>query len=150
MSHGEAEVNVPDGRAIGLDLGTERVGVAISNDERTVATPLEVVPGRDWVALDHRLAEIVDEWEVQIVVVGAPISLDGSEGPAMKRTKKSIARLRATLRPPIVTYDERLTTVTAHSMLDEQGVPGRSRRDMVDMLAAQVILQNWIDGEAHD
>ncbi len=149
MSSSEALL-IEDGRALGLDLGTERVGVAISNDERTVATPLEVVPGRDWAALDRRLVEISNEWEVAVVVVGAPLSLDGSEGPAMKRTKKAIARLRATLRPPIVTYDERLTTVTAHSMLDEQGVPGRSRKDMVDMVAAQIILQSWMDREAND
>ena len=132
---------------MGLDLGTVRVGVAISNSDRTVATPLEVVPGRDWVALDRRLGEIADEWEVTISVVGAPLSLDGSDGPSMNRTRKAIQRLSATLQHPIVTYDERLTTVTAHSILDEQGVSGRSRNDMVDMVAAQVILQNWIDGE---
>lgn len=133
------------GRALGLDLGTERVGVAISDDERKVATPLEVINGRDWAALDRRIAEIVDEWEVSVIVVGAPLSLDGSEGPAMKRTKKAIARMGATQSVPIVTYDERLTTVTAHRVLDEQGVPGRSRRNMVDMVAAQVILQGWME-----
>lgn len=135
------------GRALGLDLGTERVGVAISDDRRTVATPLEVVPGRDWDALDKRLAEIVEEWEPTIIVVGAPISLDGSHGQAMARTNRTIQRLSATLSLPIVTYDERLTTVTAHRELDEQGVPGRARRDMVDMVAAQVILQGWMDGD---
>ena len=138
------------GRVMGIDLGTERVGVAISNDDRTVATPLEVVPGRDWAVLDRRLAEIVDEWEITLIVVGAPLSLDGSQGPAMKKTRKTIERLGVTLGPPIVTYDERLTTVTAHRALDEQGVPARSRAQMVDMVAAQVILQGWIDGDAHD
>ena len=133
---------------MGLDLGTERVGVAISNTDRTVATPLEVVPGRDWAALDRRLGDIAAEWEVTITVVGAPLSLDGSEGPAMKKARKTIERLSTTLHHPIVTYDERLTTVTAHSLLDEQGVSGRSRNEMVDMVAAQVILQNWMDGEA--
>lgn len=136
------------GRVMGLDLGTERVGVAISNTDRTVATPLEVVPGRDWAALDRRLGEIASEWEVTMIVVGAPLSLDGSEGPSMNRTRKAIQRLSATLHHPIVTYDERLTTVTAHALLDEQGVSGRSRNEMVDMVAAQIILQNWMDGEA--
>ena len=68
----------------------------------------------------------------------------------MKKARKAIARLGVTLEPPIVTYDERLTTVTAHRALDEQGVSKRSRSDMVDMVAAQVILQGWIDGDAHD
>lgn len=138
------------GRVLGLDLGTERVGVALSNDDRTVATPLEVIPGRDWAALDRRLVQLVDEWDISLIVVGAPLSLDGSQGPSMKKTRKVIERLSVTLEPPIVTYDERLTTVTAHRSLDEQGVPGRSRRDMVDMVAAQVILQGWIDGDARD
>ncbi len=138
------------GRCLGLDLGTDRVGVAISNDDRTIATPLEVIPGQDWSVLDKRIAEIVDEWDVTLIVVGAPLSLDGSHGPAMKKTKKAIARLGATLTPPIVTYDERLTTVTAHRVLDEQGVSGKSRRDMVDMVAAQVILQGWIEKRNHE
>ena len=108
------------GRALGLDLGTRRVGVAISDDRRTVATPLQVLDGSEWDLLIADIADLVDEWEVAVVVVGAPISLDGSMGPAMKRTKKFIARLGATLSPPIVTYDERLTTVTAHRSLDDQ------------------------------
>lgn len=135
------------GRALGVDLGERRVGVAISDDQRTVATPLEVLDGRDWNTLAVELEKIATEWEVTTVVVGAPLSLDGSAGPAMKKVRKQIGLLRATLSPPIVTYDERLTTVTAHRALDEQGVSGRSRRDVVDMVAAQVILQGWMDGD---
>lgn len=135
------------GRALGLDLGTDRIGVALSNDEQTVATPLEVVPAQDRAKADQRIVELVNEWEPSVIVVGLPLQLDGQEGSAVKRTKAVIKRLGATLSTPIVTYDERLTTVTAHRMLDEQEVPGRQRRDMVDMLAAQVILQGWIDKE---
>ncbi len=135
------------GRAIGLDLGTDRIGVALSDDEQTVATPLEVVAGQDRAAADRRIVELVDEWDAAVVVVGLPLQLDGQEGSAVKRTKAVIKRLAATLSVPIVTYDERLTTVTAHRLLDEQNVPGRNRRDMVDMVAAQVILQGWMDKE---
>ncbi len=135
------------GRAIGIDLGSRRIGIAISDDQRSVATPLDVVDGGEWDTAVTEIERLVEEWEATVVVVGAPLSLDGSSGPAMKRTKKFIARLGATLSPPIVTYDERLTTVTAHRSLDEQGVPGRSRRDMVDMVAAQIILQGWMDGD---
>jgi putative Holliday junction resolvase len=135
------------GRALGLDLGSERIGVAISDDERRVATPLEVVPARDREAADQRLMEIVTEWEPTIIVVGLPLQLDGEVGLAARRTTKVTKRLRATLSPRIVTYDERLTTVTAHRSLDEQRVPGRKRKDMVDMVAAQVILQGWMDRE---
>ncbi len=135
------------GRALGLDLGSHRIGVAISDDARTVATPLEVVPARDRAAADARFVEIVDEWEPTIVVVGLPLQLDGQAGKAVRRTMKTIERLRATLSLPIVTYDERLTTVTAHRSLDTQNVRNRKRRDMVDMIAAQVILQGWMDKE---
>ena len=135
------------GRALGLDLGSHRIGVAISDDARTVATPLEVVPARDRTAVDARLVEIVDEWEPTIVVVGLPLQLDGQAGKAVRLTMKTIERLRATLSLPIVTYDERLTTVTAHRSLDTQNVRNRKRRDMVDMIAAQVILQGWMDKE---
>ncbi len=135
------------GRALGLDLGSDRIGVAISDDERRVATPLEVVEARDRAAADARIAAIVDEWEPTIIVVGLPLQMDGEAGISARRTAKVTQRLRATLSPPIVTYDERLTTVTAHRLLDEQNVPGRNRRDMVDMVAAQVILQGWMDKE---
>ena len=135
------------GRALGLDLGTDRIGVAISDDRQTVATPLEVVAAAERSVADRRIAEIVDEWEPVVVVVGLPLQLDGQSGTAVKRTRAVIKRLRATLSPPIVTYDERLTTVTAHRVLDEQDVSHRNRRDMVDMVAAQLILQGWIDKE---
>lgn len=140
-------MNERPGRALGLDLGSDRIGVAISDDERKVATPLEVVPARDRGLADARIAAIVDEWEPTVIVVGLPLQLDGEAGLAVRRTTKVTQRLRATLSPPIVTYDERLTTVTAHRMLDEQNVPGRNRKDMVDMVAAQVILQGWMDKE---
>lgn len=135
------------GRALGLDLGSHRIGVAISDDARTVATPLEVVPARDRGEADARILEIVEEWEPTIVVVGIPLQLDGQAGRAVRRTMKTVERLRATFSPPIVTYDERLTTVTAHRSLDAQNVRNRNRREMVDMIAAQVILQGWMDKE---
>lgn len=137
------------GRALGLDLGEERIGVAITDDSRAVATPLEVIAARDRVHADERIARLVEEWQVAIVVVGMPYGLDGSEGHAAKRVRAILKRLGATLPVPLVTYDERLTTVEAHRILDEQEVPGRDRRNMVDMVAAQVILQGWIDKTRH-
>ena len=138
------------GRALGLDLGEERIGVALSDDTRAVATPLEVIPARDRRFVDARIAELVSEWEAEVIVVGMPYGLDGGEGPAAKRVRAIMKRLGATLRVPLVTYDERLTTVEAHRVLDEQQIPGRARREMVDMVAAQVILQGWIDKTRHD
>lgn len=137
------------GRALGLDLGTERIGVAISDDARAVATPLEVIPARDREAVDDRIKTLVDEWEITVVVVGMPYQLDGGRGPAAKRATAVAKGLGATISVPVVTYDERLSTVTAHRSLDEQSVDGRSRRDLVDMIAAQVILQGWLELNTH-
>jgi len=137
----------PPGRALGLDLGSHRIGVAISDDRRSVATPLEVIGAQDRAAADRRIGEIIDEWEPTVVVVGVPLQLDGGRGIAVRRTMKVVERLRATFSLPFVTYDERLTTVTAHRSLDEQNVSSRNRREMVDMVAAQVILQGWVDKE---
>lgn len=138
------------GRALGLDLGTDRIGVAISDDDQTVATPLEVIPAANRESADQRIGELVDEWEPGVIVVGLPLQLDGESGSAVRRTNAVIKRLGATLSPPIVTYDERLTTVLAHRLLDEQDVSHRDRREMIDMVAAQVILQGWIERQGRD
>lgn len=143
-------MSITPGRALGLDLGSHRIGVAVSDDRQSVATPLEVVDARDRAAADVRIGEIIDEWEPVVVVVGVPLQLDGGRGRAVRRTMKTMDRLRATFSVPFVTYDERLTTVTAHRSLDAQNVRGHNRRDMVDMVAAQVILQGWMDKERHD
>ncbi len=137
------------GRALGLDLGEARIGVAVTDDSRTVATPIEVIPAENRSHADARIEELVNEWEAAVVVVGMPYGLDGGEGPAVKRVRAILKRLGATLSVPLVTYDERLTTVEAHRILDEQQVPQRDRRNMVDMVAAQVILQGWIDKTRH-
>jgi putative Holliday junction resolvase len=137
------------GRALGIDFGSRRIGIAISDDERRVATPLQVIDARDMSAARRQIVDLVNEWEVSIVVVGLPLHLKGTAGAAAKDVQSQIAELGATLLTPIVTYDERLTTVTAHRSLDEQQVSTRNRKDMVDMVAASVILQGWIEQDAN-
>ena len=137
------------GRALGLDLGTVRIGVAVSDDARTVATPLEVIDRKDRQRADHQLASLVDEWEITTVVVGLPLHLNGSKGATVGFVEKEIRRLGATLPVPIVTYDERLTSVTAHRSLSEQNLSAREQRNVVDMVAAAVILQGWMES-THD
>ena len=132
-------------RALGLDLGSKRIGVAISDSAGTVATPIATVERRSkrW---DHRqIALLVEEWEAELVVVGLPYSLDGGTGPAAVSALAEIASLGDTLIVPVVPYDERLTTVTAERSLMEQGIAGPARRQLVDRVAASVILQAWLD-----
>jgi putative Holliday junction resolvase len=134
------------GRVLGLDLGTKRIGVAISDPDRRVATPIEVVTRSGDRARDHRaIAALVDEWEAERVVVGLPLSLDGSTGPAARAALAEVDELAAVVGVPVDTADERMTSVTANRALDELDVRGPARRKVVDKVAAAVILQSWLD-----
>jgi len=133
-------------RALGLDLGERRVGVAVCDSAGTVATPVETLvrtgdPDRDVQAI----ADLVNQWQAEIVVVGLPISLDGSEGPAARAARAETDRLGVLLAVPVVSYDERLTTVIAERSLMEQQMKGPQRRGVVDQVAAAVMLQSWLD-----
>jgi putative Holliday junction resolvase len=134
-------------RALGIDLGSRRIGVAVSDPTGLLASPHEVVQRSGDRAADHRtLVGLAEELGVERIVVGLPLSLDGSVGPAAQGVLDEVAELAATTRVPVETYDERLTTVTAERALREQGVRGRDRRKVVDKAAAAVLLQAWLDG----
>ena len=133
-------------RALGIDLGERRIGVAVSDAEGRVATPVTVVERSGSRNRDHqRIAELVGEYEAGVVVVGMPLSLDGSVGPAARGAEKEVQQLEAALGVPVLTHDERLTTVIAEQALAESGLSGKARRRRVDMVAASVILQGWLD-----
>lgn len=131
-------------RALGVDLGSKRIGVALSAS--TLATPYEVVQRSGDKVRDHRrIADLVDEAGAEVVVVGLPLSLDGTVGPAAQRVLDEIDVMETTLTVPIETWDERLSTVTAEQSLRAQDLKGPARRRVVDMVAAAVILQSWMD-----
>lgn len=133
-------------RAVALDLGSRRIGVALSDSKGTVATPYEVVQRSGDRTRDHRrIGELVDEADAEVVVVGLPLSLDGSIGPAARAILDEVEELRATLPIDVVTWDERLTTVEAERSLRVMGVKKGNRRRIVDQVAATVILQSWLD-----
>lgn len=135
-----------DVRALGLDLGSRRVGVAVSNSDGTVATPVTtLIRRRDAAQNAAAVAKLLDEWEAEIVVVGLPLSLNGGAGPAARMARAEIRNLRRVLSVPVVSWDERLTTVIAERRLAEQQVKRSKRRQVVDQLAAMVILQSWLD-----
>jgi len=134
-------------RALGLDLGSKRIGVAVSDSDGTLAMPIEVLKRSGDRQREHRaIAELVDEWEVEIVVVGLPYNMDGSMGPQAKKYLSETKVLGDTLDVPVVPYDERLTTVTAERSLMEQQMKADARRRVVDKVAAAVMLQAWLDG----
>jgi putative holliday junction resolvase len=133
-------------RALGLDLGTRRIGVALSDSAGVVATPLDVLTRSNDRMRDHaRIADLVDEAGAEVVVVGLPLSLDGSVGPAARGVLDEADELRARLDVSVVTWDERLSTVEAERRLRAAGVKGPKGRGVVDQVAATVILQSWLD-----
>ena len=133
-------------RVVGLDLGGRRIGVAVSDASGTVATPHSVLERCGDTATDHAtIAAVVDELGAERVVVGLPLSLDGTVGPAASAVRDEIAALAVALPVPVEAHDERLTTVTAQRALTAQKVRARDRRRVVDKVAAAVILQSWLD-----
>jgi putative Holliday junction resolvase len=134
-------------RALGIDLGSKRIGVAISDSDGIVATPITTLQRTRRAADDHAaIAGLVAEWEAGVVVVGVPYSLDGTIGPAARRVLDEIGQLTDALGVPVETIDERFTTVTAGQRLQEQGVRGARRTAVVDQAAASILLQSWLDG----
>lgn len=138
--------NVPGVRALGIDLGSKRVGVAVSDTSGTIASALTTVHRSKSRRHDHaEIAKLVRIEECEVVVVGLPLSLDGTHGPAANSAVKEAEQLEQTVGVPVELYDERFTTVTAERHMMEVGLDARQRRKAVDKAAAAVILQAWLD-----
>ena len=139
-------------RVVALDLGTRRIGVAVSDAGGIMATPYSVIERSGDVSADRaRVADIVAEVGAGMVVVGLPLSMDGRKGPAARAALEEAEALRQVLDVPVESHDERLTSVSANRSLDAAGVTGPRRRrareaGAVDQEAAAVMLQSWLDG----
>ena len=133
-------------RALALDLGSRRIGVAVSDLTGTVASPLTVIQRSKSRRHDYeRIAALVRVEEADVVVVGLPLSLSGAEGPAAKAARTEAKALASVVDVPIETFDERLSTVTAERSLAEANVRGPARRQVIDKVAAAVFLQAYLD-----
>jgi putative Holliday junction resolvase len=128
---------------LALDLGRRRIGLAISDELQLLAHPLETIRADQ--AATSRLAQIIREKKVQHVVVGVPRQMNGQIGAAATEALRYVEKLRTILPCPVVTWDERLTTVAAHRALREAGKKTRDTRAYVDQVAAQMILQGYLD-----
>lgn len=136
-------------RVLGVDLGSRRIGVAVSDPGGVLASPVTVLTRRGDRGADHRaIADLVREWAAERVVVGLPLSLDGSMGPAARAADEEARALAGVVDVPVDVVDERLTTVTADRALREAAPRrgARARRAVVDAAAAAVLLQSWLDG----
>ncbi len=132
-------------RILGLDLGSRRVGIAISDPSGTIASALETVDGRDKDYLVAHIKHIVAEREIAEVVVGRPLHLNGAVGAQAQRYAELTERIANSLDVPVRYQDERFTTVEAHQTMKSMGVDSRKRRDSVDRVAAVIILQTYLD-----
>jgi putative Holliday junction resolvase len=145
---------LPRGRRLGVDVGKVRVGVAISDPDGILATPLVTVSRDLGTAADSvpadiaELVRLVGEHEVVQIVVGLPVRLNGAEGAAAIDIRAYSERLaREVGQVPIVLADERMSTVVATRRLAERGVRGKRQRAVVDQAAAVEILQSWLDAQ---
>lgn len=133
------------GRHMGLDVGDWRIGVALSDETATLASALTTLTRRGARRDLAAVAELAGGHEVTAVVVGLPLNMDGTRGPQAEKVLAFVEGLRRRLRVPVVTRDERLTTVEAEERLREAGVGWKERKRVVDQAAAVVILQEYLD-----
>ncbi|MCM8775687.1 MAG: Holliday junction resolvase RuvX [Candidatus Omnitrophica bacterium] len=130
---------------LGLDLGTKRVGVAIADEQMRIATPLKTIAIRGREHLVEELNHILAQYQVTEIVVGLPKTLTGDVGPAARKVMAEVHWLQGRLQPPLVLWDERLSSQEVERVLLDADLSRRRRKGIRDQLAAQRILQNYLD-----
>ena len=132
-------------RILGLDIGEKRIGVAVSDPSGTVATPVTVIDARRALGDGRELSRLVSDYEAELLVAGLPLSLDGSEGPQVARVRQAAERLAGLVSLPLEFADERLSSTEARRTMTEAGVSDRDKRGRIDMVAAAIFLQSYLD-----
>lgn len=132
-------------RVLAIDHGTKRMGIAISDELKLIAQPLEYIAAEPFAKFLDRLKEILREKEVELIVVGLPRNMDGSYGPAALKVQEFVAALKSALTLPIQMWDERLTSAQANRFLLQGNVRRAQRKEKVDKTAAAILLQAYLD-----
>ncbi len=132
-------------RALGIDVGTRRIGVALSDPTGLIAQSLTVIPRRSWAQVLNAVGELSRRHRVECVVVGLPLRLNGTEGDAAAEARRFAGRLRGAVSVPVVLQDERLSTAEAERTMLEADVGRTARRARRDAVAAALILQRYLD-----
>jgi len=135
-------------RLLGIDLGSKRIGVAVSDRSGTIASPLTVIARAKTQRLDHEeIARLVVEEEAEGIVVGLPLNMDGSEGSAARAARQEVERMATVVSVPVYLHDERRSTVQADVSMAQRNMNAVERRAVVDKVAAAFILQSWLDAQ---
>ncbi len=132
-------------RILALDIGTKRIGLAISDELKIIAQPVEFVPAESFDAFIERVKEILAGKPCESILVGLPRNMDGTYGPAAEKVREFVARLKDTVPIPVRTWDERLTSAQANRVLLQGNVRRTDRKQKVDAMAAAILLQSFLD-----
>lgn len=135
-------------RALGLDLGTKTIGLAVSDELGLTAQGLPTLVRKSFRKDVEALQALVADRDVDRIVLGLPLNMDGSEGPRAEATRKFGEHLASVTALPVIYWDERLTTVAAQRVLLEGDVSREKRKKVIDQVAASLILQGWLDAQA--
>ncbi|MDY3051835.1 MAG: Holliday junction resolvase RuvX [Ndongobacter sp.] len=133
-------------RAMGLDLGTKTIGIALSDPMYWIAQAHGTIQRKSLPEDIDALRKIIEEYEVEEIILGLPLNMNHTYGPSAQRAKTFGAQLEQLLRKSVIYQDERLSTVSADRVLIESGVRREHRKKHVDSVAATFILQTWLDG----
>jgi len=132
-------------RILGIDHGTVRIGLAISDELGMIANPLEFVPAEPLSNVWTRLQEIIRDKQVELLLIGMPRNMDGSYGPAAEKVREFVAAMQAVIPVPVKLWDERLTSAQANRYLIQANVRRDQRKQKVDKTAAAILLQSYLD-----
>ena len=132
-------------RILGLDHGTKRIGVAVSDELKMIAQPLVFIDAEPLASALEQLCGILKEKDVELIVLGMPRNMDGTYGPAAEKVREFMTQLTNVTSLPIRTWDERLTSAQANRILLEANVRRGKRKEKVDAMAAAVLLQSFLD-----
>jgi len=135
------------GRVLAIDMGSKRVGLALSDELRLSVRTLPALARTPWKRLLNSLAGLCEEFDVRMIVMGLPLRLDGVEGDAAQELRRLARNLELTLKIPVSLQDERLTSKAAESSLRERGLHGRQISESVDSEAAAIILRDYLSDQ---
>ncbi|MGI6230731.1 MAG: Holliday junction resolvase RuvX [Tractidigestivibacter sp.] len=134
-------------RALALDIGEKRIGIAVSDPSGRVASPVCVLPAPEVLSGARSFRRVLEDWEPDVLVCGRPLTMSGEEGPQVARIKRCAEQIAAQAGLPLELVDERLSSAEAKRILHEQGLSEKEMRGKVDMVAASLFLQSWLDAK---